>query len=163
MRPGAKWTFIHRFFLVSIIVKGIDGVLESIGGLLLLFFSHHRIVSLVTHFTRHELGEDPSDFLANYLTRTAQSLSMTTQTFVAVYFLAHGIIKVGLVVALLKRKLWAYPLAMGVFLLFIMYQQYRYSITHSLWMPALSLLDFIVIMLTWLEYRHLKRSSRPAA
>jgi len=40
--------------------------------------------------------------------------------------------------------------------LFLVYQIYRYSHTHSVWLLALSILDLFVIVLTWLEYQRLR-------
>jgi uncharacterized membrane protein len=46
---------------------------------------------------------------------------------------------------------------MVVFVLFIAYQLYRYALEPSSSMIGLSVLDVVVIALTWLEYRRLKR------
>ena len=64
-------------------------------------------------------------------------------------------IKVLLVYALLRRKLWAYPVAIGVFAGFSVYQMYRYVIQPSGWLIALTVLDVIVILLTWAEWHRL--------
>jgi uncharacterized membrane protein len=39
----------------------------------------------------------------------AQGFSVGTQNFDVFYLLSHGIVKLFLVAALLKNKLWAYP------------------------------------------------------
>src|SRR5467141_3553803 len=70
---------------------------------------------------------------------------------------AYGVIKVFLVESLLRRRLWAYPTGIVFFALFIVYQMYRYYLHPSIEMLVLSILDLIVIVLTWLEYRQLKR------
>jgi uncharacterized membrane protein len=156
MKKITRQKLIHRFFQITIIGKGIDGLLEIVGGVLLIFFSHARINRIVTWLTQHELSEDPHDFIANHLIQMAHSLSVAGQIFIAIYLLSHGIIKLVLIIALLRRKLWAYPLAIVFFALFIIYQMYRYALSQSFWMLALSILDLIVILLTWLEYRRLK-------
>jgi uncharacterized membrane protein len=53
--------------------------------------------------------------------------------------------------------------ALVVFGLFIVYQLYRYTHTHSIWLLAITGLDIVVIMLTWYEFRHLRRLRRPAS
>jgi len=78
------------------------------------------------------------------------------QLFGAAYLLTHGIIKLALVAALLKRRLWAYPAAIGIFALFAAYQVYRYTFTHSWYLILLTILDAVVIWLTWLEYTKVK-------
>jgi uncharacterized membrane protein len=65
---------------------------------------------------------------------------------------------VGLVAALLRRQLWAYPAAMLVFGMFLAYQLYRWSHTHANLLVALSALDVIVIGLTYVEYQRLQRA-----
>jgi uncharacterized membrane protein len=60
------------------------------------------------------------------------------------------------VAGLLLKLRWAYPAAIVAFTLFVVYQLYRYSHTHSTALLALSALDAAVIALTWLEYRRLK-------
>jgi uncharacterized membrane protein len=57
--------------------------------------------------------------------------------------------------ALLKNKLWAYPLAMIIFGAFIIYQLYRFTLTHSIGLIALSIFDVAVVWLIRLEYRAL--------
>jgi uncharacterized membrane protein len=64
------------------------------------------------------------------------------------------------VASLFRERLWAYPAAIVVFALFIAYQMYRYALGPSISMLVLSVLDVIVIALTWLEYRRLKRTHR---
>jgi uncharacterized membrane protein len=94
------------------------------------------------------------------LTHNELSLSAGAERFAALYLLSHGVIKVVLVYALLKGKLWAYPWAMAVFAGFGVYQIYRYFVHPSGWLIALTVLDVAVILLTWAEWRRLR--SQPA-
>ncbi len=146
---------IHVLFDISVITKGIDGVLESIGGILLFLLSTAQMHHVTHILTLHELSEDPHDIIANYLLRSSQHLSDSAKTFGAVYLLWHGVIKVGLVTALLLRRRWAYPSAIIAFSIFLAYQLYRYSHTYSGWLLALSVIDVILIILTWFEYRRI--------
>ena len=150
---------VHVLFDISVIGKGVDGVLEMVGGVLLFFVNPVQINSFVRTLTQHELSEDPHDLLAGYLRHAAQHFSVDLQIFAGVYFLFHGIVKAGLVIALLQRRLWAYPAAMLAFALFIVYQFYRYTHTHSVWLLLLSVVDLFVIVLTWFEYKRLQASS----
>src|SRR5262249_52776543 len=85
---------LDRIFDVSITLKGLDGVLEVIGAVLLLFLTPHRLNAIVAFLTQHELSEDPRDFLATHLLAYAQSFTASTALFLAVYLLSHGIIKI---------------------------------------------------------------------
>jgi len=112
--------------------------------------------SIIAVVTYHELSEDPHDIVANYLMHTAQNLSISTHLFGVIYLLSHGIVKIFLIVSLWKRKLWAYPVAMSVFGIFIIYQMYRYTIVPAVELIILTALDVIIIILTWLEFKQLR-------
>jgi uncharacterized membrane protein len=147
----------ERFFRVSVLLKGLNALLEIVGGVTLLGVSPAFILRTVALLTQDELAEDPRDFIANYFLHAASHLSLSGQRFAAIYLLGHGVIKIGLVWALLKHKLWAYPLSIIVFGAFIVYQLYRFTLTHGLGLIALSLFDLVVIWLIYLEYRALKQ------
>jgi uncharacterized membrane protein len=143
-------------FRVSVLLKGLDGAFEILGGVALLALSPSWILGAVAFLTQDELAEDPHDLVANYLLHAAQNFSVGAERFMALYLFSHGIIKIGLVVALLKDKLWAYPVAVIVFGGFILYQLYRFTLTHAPGLVALSLFDLVLIWLVWIEYRALK-------
>ncbi|TPK92656.1 DUF2127 domain-containing protein [Mesorhizobium sp. B2-4-12] len=148
---------VHRIFEVSLLLKGAHALVECVGGLLLAFVSTSTIVSLVNRLTQEELTEDPNDFIASHLMHAASHFSVGTQHFYAFYLLSHGLIKLALVVGLLRGKLWAYPASLVALLLFIVYQLYRFSYTHSAGLIVLTLFDLIVIWLIWHEYRLVRR------
>src|SRR5437773_5574389 len=144
---------LYRTFEVGIILKGLDGGLEVIGGLLLLVVSPATIDRVVTSLTQHELSEDPHDFLATHLLKTAHGLTGSAVLFGAVYLLAHGLVKVILVGALLKNQLWAYPWTIAFLGVFIVYQLYRLSLQPSVGLTALTIFDAGIAWLTYREYR----------
>jgi len=146
----------HILFDISVVTKGLDGALEILGGVLLILFNPTQIHSLIRALTEHELSEDPRDLVATYLRNSTQHLAAGTQAFAASYLLWHGIVKVILVTALLLKRRWAYPTAIVAFLLFLLYQLYRYSHTRAPELLALSILDVFVIGFTWLEYKRLR-------
>ncbi len=147
----------HRIFELSICVKSIDGVLEIVGGVLLLLVSGATLNRLVGALTQHELVEDPRDWIANALRQAAAQLSAGTKLFGSMYLIAHGLLKVFLVVALFRGKLWAYPVTMVFLSIFIAYQIYRLSYNDSIGLMLLTLLDIATVILIWREYRSLTR------
>ena len=153
---------IHLVFEVSLWLKAVFALSEIVAGIAAYFVSQRLLLSLVLWVTHDEFAEDPRDLVANFLLHTVQNLSVGVQTFAAIYMLAHGVVKLWLIVGLLRRKLWYYPTAIVVFFLFIAYQLYRYTFTHSLWLLIITLLDVIVIRLTWHEYRYLRNTVRAA-
>ena len=148
---------IRLAFRVSLFIKGVFALLEIAGGVLAYFISQAFLVGVITAITQDELIEDPNDFIANQLLHLAQQFSISTQYFTAFYLLSHGVIKLFLIAGLLRERLWYYPLAMIVFAFFIMYQLYRFSFTHSVWLFVITILDMVVIWLTWREYKYLRR------
>ncbi len=146
----------HRLFIINIALKGLDGVVEFFGGILLFLTNPGAINHWIFILTREELAEDKSDFIANYLLKSADSLSVSGQHFGGFYLISHGIVKVFLVASLLRQRLWAYPLAIVFLILFIVYQVYRYTFTHSPYLILLTVFDALIVVLTQLEYRRLR-------
>lgn len=150
---GTERKVEHIFFLLSVWSKGIAGLLETIGGLLLLFIPHAGLNALVIFLTAPELTEDPTDRIATLFQRAVHELAADTKLFASGYLIVHGIIKVVLVAGLLRRRLWSYPVSLWFLAGFIVYQAYRFFFTHSPWMIALTIIDLIVAFLIWREYQ----------
>jgi uncharacterized membrane protein len=157
MQAPVKRSRLHIAFEIGVILKGLNGLFELIGGILLLVFPPSAIQRFVVGLTHNELSRDPNDFIATHLRAAAEHLSVHAQTFAAIYLLAHGVIKAVLVYALLKDKLWAFPIAIAIFAAFGVYQMYRYFVEPSGWLIALTVLDVLVIGLTWAEWQRVKR------
>ncbi len=149
---------LHVAFEIGVILKGLNGLFELVGGALLLAFPPSAIEKFIVGLTNNELSKDPHDVIATHLRQAAHSLSANDQLFAAIYLLSHGIIKAVLVYALIRDKLWAFPIAIGIFSAFGVYQMYRYFITPSGWLIALTILDVIVILLSWFEWRRVRNN-----
>jgi uncharacterized membrane protein len=152
MKPQTR-TILKNTFRTGITLKGIDGVLETIGGALLWLIHPSAMNAIVRVLSQHELSLDPHDFIAVHLLRASETLLSGNRLFASLYLLSHGATKVVLVVALWMNKLWAYPLTIFVFATFSAYQTYQYSHTHSIAMLLLTIFDVVLIYLTWLEWR----------
>lgn len=162
--PTHDRTLLDRTFQISLILKGLDGLLEIVGGILLLAVSPGQIGSLVRILTQHELSEDPGDLIANILVHGAGSLTISTSLFGAVYLLLHGLVKIVLVWAVLRDYLWAYPWMIAFLLVFIVFQGYQIVVAFSWAMVLLTLFDIFIVWLTWHEYGvHRARIAGPQA
>jgi uncharacterized membrane protein len=153
---------IYQIFEISIILKGLHGLIECAGGIMLIVVSTSAISRLVVLLTQGELDEDPHDFLATRLMLWAAGFSTGAKTFYAAYLLGHGLIKVVLVTALLRGMLWAYPASLVALGLFMIYQTYRFVETHGLFMLGLTIFDLLMMWLIWHEYQVIKRLRLPA-
>ncbi len=146
----------HLLFKIGVWSKGIDGAVEMIAGIALLFTSPESLRNLVGWLTQGELQEDPTDFVANHLVDFFHQLSISTEHFAAAYLLAYGVVKIGLAAGLLRGKLWAYPTTLVVLGLFLCYQIYRFSGNHSPGLAFVSLLDLIILVVIWRDYQYIK-------
>ena len=138
-------------------LKGLDAAIECVGGAALAITDNGVIKQWVMRLILNELSHDRQDYVANHLIAVAQAFSIQTQHFYAWYLLSHGVVKLVLVAGLLRRKLWSYPTAMVVFGLFIAYQLYRYTLNPGVGLLMLTGLDLAVVVLTWHEYRLMRR------
>ena len=154
---------ITRLFRITITLKGIFAVIEILSGVAVHFINPSLLMGLVADLTQDELTDDPNDLVATYLRNAAeQFLSVGTRWFIVLYLVSHGVIKLMVIIALLLDKLWAYPLAIVVFFGFIVYQVYRYTFEPGIGLIILTVIDLIVIWLTWQEYRlHTVRRATP--
>ncbi len=156
-------SLLDRTFFVSLVLKGLDGVLELLAGVALLFISPDKIAAVTRALTLHELHEDPHDPIANALVRYTSSLSVSATLFGAIYLLAHGVVKVILVLAVLRGKLWAYPWLIGFLVAFIGYQAYELVVHFSWGLAALTAFDIFIVVLTVREYRLHRRAAAEVA
>ena len=160
MRLLKHGDLLDRAFVVGIVLKGLDGILEVVGGALLLVVSPATIDRLTRALTQHELSEDPRDFLATHLLHYTGALTGSAVRFGAVYLLSHGLVKIVLVAALLRNQLWAYPWMIVFLLGFIGYQLYRLTFAPTIGLVGLTVFDAVVTWLTWREYQRQRRVRR---
>jgi uncharacterized membrane protein len=153
-----KPTLTERFFWIAITIKGLDGAVQVIGAVVLAFIPP-SVVSGFTHaiITRDLLG-DPNGTLSRHLQLATENfLHGDTKTFAVIYLLAHGLIKIALVIALARKIVRAYPVAALVLAAFVVYEIFRAVDTHSIALPFFAALDVVIIFLVLKEYRQLKR------
>lgn len=160
-----KWfkpkTLLDKTYELGILLKGVDGVLELIGGVLILVIKPKTVDRLVNVVTSRELARDPNDFIATHILQYGHELANGHNGFAAAFLLTHGIVKIVLVAALLRNKLWAYPFALGTLGLFVVYQVYRMIVHPTLGMLLLTVLDVCIIWLIWREWQKVTAEANP--
>ncbi len=149
-----KW--LRRLFKIGVVLKGVDGLLETLGGTVFLCLGRTTLNHLVNMLTRPELLEDPDDLIANSLRHAFSHLSASGKLFGSIYLLVHGAVKIFLVVCLLRGKLWSFPTAMAVLVAFMGYQLYHLHVHFSWLLVGLTVLDSVILLLIWHEYTYLK-------
>lgn len=140
-------------FLVGVFFKGLDGLVELIGGVLLLSLSPGSLTSAAHRLTARELLEDPHDIMANLLLTGAHQLSTQGTFVIALFLLIHGVVKVAIVVSLIMGATRIYPWAIGALGILAIVQIVDFVVKPSIGVTLLTLLDFVVIALTWREWR----------
>ncbi len=151
--PDLKRRFLHSLFDILVVIKGIDGFLEIIGGFLLMRISTERLSEMIIFLTQYELSNDPDDVIAHAVLGFASHLQIGTKVFSTIYLLGHGFLKVILVYNLLKERMWVFPVAIGVIEIFVLYQTYRFSVHQSIGIGIINIIDMLAIAFIWSEWR----------
>jgi len=152
---------LDRTFHISLLLKAADSVLEIIGGLFALIVSPSSLNHWAATITQYELSKDPHDFWATHILRATHDFAGSGRFFAAFYLLSHGIVKIVLIIALFKEKLWAYPAMIAVLGGFIVYQLYRISNKFSISLTLLTLFDMFIVWLTLKEYKRHRPTPDP--
>ena len=141
------------FFDLALLLKAINGALEILGAVLILLVPPAFILKIVEFTTGGEITQDPGDVIANTILSAAQAFTVHTHYLLALYLVLHGAIKVVLVMGIFAGKRIAYPLFMAALALFGAYEAYRGFVLGDLFLQALAVFDFSVLILTSYEYR----------
>ena len=149
----------HNTFMVSIFLKGFFAVLEALAGLTLLVSSRDHLTQFIHFMFRNRLVADPNDPLATFALAQLQDFDITRHTFVSIYLMLHGLVKVGVVAGLYSERLWAFPIGLAALGIFIIYQMQRFAYTHAPLLLVISALDAFIMLLAWREYQALKRKA----
>ncbi|HEY5152423.1 MAG TPA: DUF2127 domain-containing protein [Candidatus Saccharimonadales bacterium] len=156
-------TLLDKTYEIGILIKGIDGVLELIGGILVLVLNPHTITGITNFLTQDALQENPHNFIATHIAKAGSHLAAGHNIFAAAFLLTHGLVKVVLVTCLLLNKLWAYPWALVILGLFLVYQVYLLVTGPTFGMAFLSVLDVVIIGLIYREWQKVRGGSPPGA
>lgn len=152
---------VHAGFDFMLVVKTLFAIGEVACGITLIFITPDLIQHIVGFFIGGQTISDSSDPLLAHLVTWVSTISPDTERFGTIYLISHGVTKLIVLALLWRRKLWSYPLSVVLFTAFIAYQLQRFTFTHSPMLIVLTVLDVVMIVLTILEYRRLKRATIP--
>jgi uncharacterized membrane protein len=141
-------------FLAGIGLKILNIIGDVLVGIPLLFIQPHQIGSFIHKITASELLENPNDKLSNFLVHTSAHVTHGSLIYLGIYFLLHGLVKIGIIVALVRASRNVYPWAIGALVALLLYQIISISIHFSLTLTVLSVLDLVIILLTLREWYH---------
>lgn len=146
-------SLLDKAFEYGIILKGIDGLLELIAGILLFFVTPSAIQGFIGVITQKELLEDPHDLIANFLIHSSAHITTGATMFAIIYLLVHAGVKLTAVIGLLRNKMWAYPFSFITLGILLIYQIYSIFEKGSIGMILLTVFDIVIIWLIWREYK----------
>ncbi|MEO7904710.1 MAG: DUF2127 domain-containing protein [Candidatus Saccharimonadales bacterium] len=155
--PLRRRRWFEGIYSIGVGLKGIDGLVELAAGTALLISP--QLVHIALQAFASELGEQNIHnfrFIIEYIARADSDLARSGLTFLIVFLITHGVVKLGLVYCLLKKITRAYPVALAVLVAFLLYQAYVLVIHPSIAMAIFTLLDVLIVWLVWGEYRDLR-------
>ena len=156
-RPSS---ILDKVFEGGIVLKGIMGMAEFLGGFALLFVDPASIHTLLVVLTQKELSEDPNDRIANFLLDSTSHLDTGVTGFVIAYLWVHAAIKLTSAIGLLRNQMWAYPFSLITLGLLVVYQSVSLAARFSAGMFLLTLFDIGVLWLIAREYAKVRRHER---
>ena len=121
------------------------GTLKGIFGLVVLRLIKLDTAHIFYTLMAHELLEDPHDIFISTVGPLVEKISSHSNYFLAAYLMFWAAIDIFLSVSLLRNKLWAYNVAFAVIGLFVLYEIYRFSHTHSVVLAVVILIDIAIL------------------
>lgn len=149
----------RMMLIVSLVIKGALGAAQLIAGVV-IYATPGGLDGLSRLLVRTELTQDPNDPFALWITTQIALLPPDADQFYTLYFIIHGILNLGAVLALLAGLRWAYPASIAALIGFIAYQMYKYVHGGGIMMIILTIIDIFVIWLIWVEYSALRDEDR---
>jgi uncharacterized membrane protein len=144
----------HRAYLAAIAIKGLDGAIEIVLGAIVAILGAQRFYALLIAWSAPEIASSPDNLAIQFVRHSANRLAHASTAFVIVYLLAHGVLKLGIAINLLRGKSWIYPVAVAVLAGFIAFMSYRLTHHWSAWLFAFALFDAITLALVINEWRN---------
>lgn len=160
MKSVTSYKWFERVYQIGIGIKGFDGLVELVAGVALLVSPSlvHTLLTSISGEAIEHTGRT-SQFIAQYVARLDNDLAKTGLAFLIFFLIGHGLVKLILVYCLLKEIVKAYPYALAVLVLFLMYQVYVLIRDPSIGMWVFTILDVLIIYLVWGEWRKLSAKS----
>ena len=154
MLLNKRTIFFHYAYIVTLFVKGFDGAIETLAGIIVGIVGTHRFYMFVVRATANKFAHDPNNPIVHLLRHWFLGLTTTSNSFVALFLFVNGALKLAVAISLLCGKRWIFPPAMAIFSAFILYMSYRLAMHWSWWLFGFSLLDLLTLALVANEWRN---------
>jgi len=133
--------------------KGIFGIVELIIGFVLLLVGRKAMNKILLWIVNFEPFEDHPRLMDTASRFIIDHVLGSLHLLIALYMIVHGLVAIAIVIALIHKKMWAFPTAGIIMALFIVYQIYRLALAFSLILLILTLIDIAIIFFLRYEYR----------
>jgi uncharacterized membrane protein len=144
---------LHLAYLIAILVKGFDGLIETGAGLIIALYGSQRVYDFAVWATAPEIAKHPDSHAVHAIRHGAYGLAHSSHKFAIIYLLAHGILKLALVINLLIEHLWIFPVSITVLLGFIAFMAAKLAAHWSPWLFAFAIFDLMTVALIANEWR----------
>ncbi len=144
---------LSTLFKLSMWWRIVYGFLRLILGTTLLKITGQPLSEFMYSLMSHELTGKTTDILLEKAYLLFETHDITVTYFIAFYFIFWGTIDIVLSLCLLNHIKKAFPIAMGIIVLFILYGMVRLMITHSLILAGVIVVDLVILYLIHDEYR----------
>ena len=107
---------VDKLFYIGMLIKAGAAIFEIGTGIFAIFLTTNEVLHVTQLLVEGKLAADPDNFLANYILDLGFSFTPgQTNLFLFLYLAGHGVVNMFLVISLLKKKMWAYPLSLVIF------------------------------------------------
>ncbi len=148
-------------FDIGMYWRTVYGFIKLILGITLLNFINMSTSDLFNKILSNEITEDPSDIFVKTIGFFIDKSLTHITYFIPVYLIFWGFVDAFLSINILKQKLWAYKISIFLISIFVLYEIYRYTHTHSLILLFIILIDLFIIWLIGKEYKILVLEADP--
>lgn len=133
------------------------GFLRIFLGTTLLKITGQPLNEFIYTLMSHELTGKMGDIILGKLYSILEIHDYTITYFLALYFIFWGTVDIILSLCLLHHIRKAFPVAMGLIVLFILYGSFRFFHTHSLVLLCVICIDIGILYLINVEYVSLRK------
>jgi uncharacterized membrane protein len=146
---------VHKAYLATILIKGLFGLLEFCGGLIIATFGPERLYGVVLRVIDPELYECGHIRTAELVLRGASALAQSPGHFVIFYLFVHGTLKMTITAVLLRgHGRWVFPRASVILSGFIAFFCLDLAHHWSNWVLGLALFDALTLAPVVNEWRN---------
>lgn len=156
-KPRKEHRFLQFLFTLTIVLKGIDGLFELIGGLFFVILKTPKLIDIISDILNYNIFHIPNDTIFDWVEKVSHALDTHVKVFIAILLIGNGVIKIALSINLLIRKLIVFPISIFFLILLLIYQTLQFIHTPSIYLFLFNLYDTIIIYVIWREYLYLKK------